>query len=96
MNVKKYEAVVASRWLKLKGMRKRFVMVAGLGGETGEVLDILKKEVRDNKLDPDHLVEELSDALFYLTSIANHHGWSLTDVMQTGYDKVVNAPQRGH
>lgn len=94
--IKEYEKVVASRWLKLKGMRKLFVMSAGLGGEAGEVLDIMKKHVRDRKLDKSHLKEELSDTLFYLTSIANHHGWTLIDIMKAGIAKVEGAPQRGH
>lgn len=96
MNIKKFEAVVASRWLKLKGMRKYFVMATGLGGETGEVLDILKKKVRDNKLDKAHLLEEMGDTLFYLTAIAQHHGFTLEDVMNALVSKIKDAPQRRH
>lgn len=65
-----------------------YVMGMGLGGETGEVLEILKKNVRDNKLDLNHLSEEIGDVLYYLVMICNRHGLSLGDVIEQSVEKV--------
>src|ERR1700733_8949307 len=52
---------------KKYNIRDLFVMTAGLGGETGEVLEILKKSERAKKKpDINHLAEELGDVLYYL------------------------------
>jgi NTP pyrophosphatase (non-canonical NTP hydrolase) len=74
-----------NRRLVLKDL---FVMTAGLGGETGEVLEILKKSIRDKKLDKEHLAEELGDVLYYLTMICNYHGLSLGDIFKKNITKV--------
>lgn len=53
----------------------------GLAGESGEVADLIKKsQYKGGKLDLAHLLEELGDALWYLTAIAEMHGWSLADL----------------
>ena len=56
-------------------------MTAGLGGETGEVLEVLKKIIRDGKFDRAHLVEELGDVLYYLTMVSTYYKISLEEVM---------------
>jgi NTP pyrophosphatase (non-canonical NTP hydrolase) len=45
--------------------------VMGLCGETGEVVDLVKKTVfQGHPLDVNHMVEELGDVLYYLTWLA--------------------------
>jgi len=66
-------------------------MTAGLGGESGEVLEILKKSVRDQrkvKLDKLHLTEELGDVLYYVAMIAEYHGIKLSDVVEFNVSKI--------
>jgi len=69
-------------------LKDKFIMTAGLGGETGEVLEILKKSERDGKLDLEHLTEELGDVLYYLTMICNYHNINLIDVIQGNVEKI--------
>lgn len=66
----------------------------GLAGETGEVLEKLKKVFRDEK--DFHITEEklhdlkkeLGDALWYLSALANDLNLSLDDIAQTNLKKV--------
>lgn len=69
-------------------LRDDFIMSVGLGGETGEVLEILKKGVRDGKMDTIHLTEELGDVLYYLTMIASRHNILLSTVMEVNVSKL--------
>lgn len=50
--------------------RDLFIAGCGLIGETGEIVELLKKRVRDGVLDREKLLLELGDALFYLTRLA--------------------------
>lgn len=68
-------------------------MTVGLAGETGEVMEILKKKVRDGSFyfdeeEKEHLVEELGDVLYYLTMICNRHEIRLSDVIDANVDKL--------
>ena len=69
-------------------LRDFYIMSVGLGGETGEVLEILKKSVRDNKIDKVHLVEELGDVLYYLAMICNYQKISLANVIESNVKKI--------
>lgn len=88
-----YEEFVQRVWVG-KGksaeasLRNLFIASTGLGGETGEVLEKLKKSVRDDVLDREALLKELGDVLYYLTVIARMHGYHLEDVIQGNVDKL--------
>ena len=61
----------------------------GLGGETGEVLEILKKAFRDEKpIDMDHLAEELGDVVWYIANICTSCGLQLQDVIDQNVSKL--------
>ena len=63
--------------------------VIGLSGEAGEVLDLTKKTLYYGRLlDRVALLEELGDALHYLTAAAVSQGWSIADVQQANMDKL--------
>jgi NTP pyrophosphatase (non-canonical NTP hydrolase) len=87
-----YQKWVLKMWSGKKnkklGLRDNYIMTVGLGGETGEVLEICKKAVRNNSLDKSHLTEELGDVLYYLTMICNYHGLTLEDVMAENIKKI--------
>ena len=54
------------------------VAALGLVGEAGEVADQIKKIVgHGHPMNPDHLIEELGDVLWYLSEIAGLFGGSL-------------------
>lgn len=69
-------------------LRDLYIMSTGLGGETGEILELLKKHVRNNRDIKADLLLELGDALHYLTRITHNFGFSLDDVMLANMDKL--------
>ena len=65
------------------------VYALGLGGESGEVLDIIKKGLRDQKpIDKDHLKEELGDVLWYIANICSAYRWSIEEVIDLNISKL--------
>ncbi len=73
-----------------------FVITAGLAGEVGEVMELLKKHVRDNTpIDKHHLACELGDCLVYLIRIANRFELSFEDVINAVADKLEKRLAKG-
>ena len=61
----------------------------GLGGESGEVLDSIKKhKFQGHELDKEHIKEELGDVMWYIAAIATSLDIKLTDIMQGNIDKL--------
>jgi NTP pyrophosphatase (non-canonical NTP hydrolase) len=65
----------------------------GLGGEVGEVLEIVKKTERDaagvlNEERKTHLIKELGDVLWYISAIATDLNIEFNEVAQTNIDKL--------
>ena len=66
-----------------------FVITSGLSGEVGEVMELLKKHIRDNTpIDKQHLAYELGDVLVYLICIANRFDLTFDDVVNAVSDKL--------
>lgn len=64
--------------------------VIGLVGESGEVLDLLKKyRYQGHDLDKKKLKEELGDVFYYLAGIATAVGLDLGDIAQGNIDKLL-------
>lgn len=67
----------------------RLLLACGLAGEAGEVADNLKKEVgHGHPYDAAGLLEELGDALWYLSELARIHGIALSDVAGSNIAKI--------
>ncbi len=70
-----------------------FRMVLGLLGETGEVAEKIKKQLRtgidynDEKFKED-LKKELGDVLWYMSMLAEVYGFDLESVAQTNIEKL--------
>lgn len=63
--------------------------VLGLGGESGECLDIVKKHLfQGHTLDKEHLAEELGDVAWYLAVSAYALGYELESILQMNVDKL--------
>lgn len=60
----------------------------GLAGETGEVVEKIKKFFRDAVLDREALKREMGDVLWYLAALAGDLNMSLDDVAQANLDKL--------
>ena len=65
-------------------------MCMGISGESGEVIDIIKKNLyQGHELDKEHLTEELGDVMFYITNLATLLGIDMQDVLQNNVDKLL-------
>ena len=94
-----YNKFVEDCWMGDWDEHNLAIATLGLTGEAGEVAEKVKKQLRG---DPDHnpmehadilvrnieVIKELGDVLFYLTWIANYHGYSLEGVMEANRMKL--------
>lgn len=63
--------------------------VMGLCGESGEVIDIVKKHLaQGHELDKEKLAKELGDVAWYLAETATALGYELEDILQMNIDKL--------
>ena len=63
--------------------------VMGLCGESGEVIDMVKKHIaQGHELDREKMIKELGDVAWYLAEIAHAIGVPLEDVLQRNIDKL--------
>ncbi|WP_303982825.1 nucleoside triphosphate pyrophosphohydrolase family protein (plasmid) [Bacillus safensis subsp. safensis] len=61
----------------------------GLSGESGEVVDIIKKHVfHGHSLDKDKIVKELGDVMHYVAGIATLLEIELPEVLEGNIDKL--------
>ncbi len=61
----------------------------GLVGETGELVEIIKKALfQGHGIELDAAKEELGDVLWYIVLICHSFGWSLDEVMQRNIEKL--------
>lgn len=61
----------------------------GLAGESGEVLDMVKKWVFHEKdLDKDHLKKEIGDVMWYVAMLCESFGFDLDEILQMNVDKL--------
>lgn len=94
MNLNEYFLWCRKVWRKGKGATKRFtaddkfVMCTGLGGETGEVLEVLKKQTRDKAFNRDDLVKEMGDVLYYMMMICHWQKIDPQELMDGNVDKL--------
>ncbi len=72
----------------------------GLAGETGEVVDHIKKVIRDNNREVNAerrelIAKELGDVLWYMASIAADLGMTLNEVAELNIKKLKDRAARG-
>jgi NTP pyrophosphatase (non-canonical NTP hydrolase) len=61
----------------------------GLAGESGEVAELVKKEIFQGRAyDPARMLEELGDVLWYLDCMAEVHGFTLADVAEANVARL--------
>lgn len=64
------------------------IMETGLPGEVGELMELIKKEVRDGTVNRAAMKKELGDIAYYWARICSAYGFMPSDVLQTNYDKL--------
>ena len=63
--------------------------VMGLCGESGEVIDVVKKHLaHGHELDRDHILEELGDVAWYLAEVAYALDTDLESVLAANIEKL--------
>lgn len=74
----------------------------GLAGEAGEVMEKIKKQLRDRggigmltEHDVDALKKELGDVLWYVAVLSNDLGLDLESVAVANLEKLASRKQRG-
>lgn len=72
----------------------------GLGGETGEVLNKIKKIMRDHDgiITDEHreiIKSELGDILWYVSALASEFRLELHTIAQANIDKLISRQKRG-
>ncbi len=66
-------------------------LALGVGGEAGEVMEIIKKGFRPGKtVDVKHLKEELGDVLWYVAVLADTYDLDLEEIALDNLDKLRN------
>lgn len=84
-----FEKWVANRWGASAPLDRQWIIASmGLGGETGEVLEHLKKHFRDHKYPGNDLKLEMGDVLHYLTFLGQCYGWTLEEIMAANITKL--------
>lgn len=71
-------------------------LALGLAGETGEVVELVKKHHRDGPRHdyPSSMAKELGDVLWYVAQLCDAHGLSLSEVMAINIEKLADRLKR--
>lgn len=75
--------------------RSLMIMTMGLAGEVGEVMEILKKRVRDGNFDDRALEKELGDVAYYWARLCKFFEMEPSEVLQTNVNKLQDRLARG-
>lgn len=100
-----YNEFVKEQWMGDFDKPSLAVATLGLAGESGEVAEMVKKQLRG---DPAHnptniadvmarderVAKELGDILFYVTWVANYHGYTLDEVITLNVSKLTTRKER--
>ena len=86
----KYQEEVATKKKKHESIRDEICDYSmGLAGESGEVIDLIKKIAWQGKpLDKEKIKDELGDILWYLTALAHSLDITLDDIAQHNVSKL--------
>ena len=86
MQSEQYEKIIATFYEEGTTSETMFV---GLASEVGEVMSERVKETRRGAECSEEILDELSDVLFYVTSIAVSRGGSLEKLMNHNVNKLI-------
>ena len=70
--------------------------VMGLNGESGEVIDVVKKHMfQGHDLDVDKIKKELGDVMWYVAEVCESLDLSMDEVMEANITKLSNRFKNG-
>jgi NTP pyrophosphatase (non-canonical NTP hydrolase) len=102
--INKFGEWCASMWFskdsedKEMGERDLAIMGLGIAGEAGEVVEKIKKDIRDGRhipVDRQAILKELGDVVFYAVTIARYYGFTFSDILRANYEKLESRRARG-
>ena len=98
-NIDKYAQWTEQVWFssenKTPDERDFTIMSLGLAGEVGEVMEILKKRVRDNHFSQNDLIKELGDVGYYWARLCRAFNLDPSQVLQQNQKKIESRKKRG-
>ena len=102
MNFDEYQKQ-ATKTAQFKGRTREYAIMyscMGLAGETGEVIEKVKKVMRNNygKMSAEERYQikmEIGDVLWYLSQVARFSGVSLEDAAKANVKKLADRRKRG-
>lgn len=96
-NINEYSQFTVDLWFSDDRPELESIAIMGLGlaGESGEVLEHIKKYIRDGNLDREALKKELGDAAYYWARICRKFGFEPSDVLRTNVEKLLSRKERG-
>lgn len=69
--------------------RNPLLLALGVGGEAGEVQEIIKKGHRPGReVDIPHLEEEIGDVLWYLAVLGDYYGLDFAKIAEKNIEKL--------
>lgn len=92
MDVDKYQEL-AMRTLNPEIDKKELILNAAMGlcGESGEVIDLVKKHhFQGHDLDDEKLIKELGDVAWYLAEAATSLNVNLSEILEKNIKKLEN------
>lgn len=92
MDVDKYQEL-AMRTLNPEIDKKELILNASMGlcGESGEVIDLVKKHLfQGHELDDEKLIKELGDVAWYLAEAATALNVNLSEILEKNIKKLEN------
>jgi NTP pyrophosphatase (non-canonical NTP hydrolase) len=93
MNFKEYQGKAVS-FAIYPATHKVLYPTLGLCGESGEVAEKVKKQVRDGVFNRHEVAKELGDVLWYLANICNDIGYNLDEIADLNIDKLSSRKKR--
>lgn len=90
MNANTFQQQTRKTWNLAEEFDRRVMNAClGIAGETGEVLELIKKDSFHGKpLDKDNLKKEIGDVLYYVARLADEYGLQLEDIMDANIRKL--------
>ena len=100
MNFSEYQKLALRTNMTKPDLLKELMQnVLGLADESGEVLAIFKKWIRDHDADPaklekDKLKKELGDILWYIAVVSHDLGLNMDDIATANIEKLASRLER--
>lgn len=88
-DINEYQTFASKGILNANNQDPLLNFALGLAGESGEVIDLIKKKIFQGRdIHPTNFEEELGDVLWYVANIASSVGLKLSDILKANVTKL--------